>query len=39
MIEDFTDVNRGEKVLMKMWNLHVLEQRWFFSYDLFAKLP
>uniref|UniRef100_A0A1B6DHJ5 Uncharacterized protein n=1 Tax=Clastoptera arizonana TaxID=38151 RepID=A0A1B6DHJ5_9HEMI len=24
MIDDFTDVNEGEKELMKMWNLHVM---------------
>lgn len=26
MIDDFTDVNEGEKELMKMWNLHVMKQ-------------
>ncbi|GAB1861035.1 Polycomb protein Suz12 [Camponotus japonicus] len=25
MIDDFTDVNEGEKELMKMWNLHVMK--------------
>ena len=25
MIEDFTDVNRGEKELMKLWNLYAME--------------
>ena len=25
MIDEFTDVNEGEKELMKMWNLHVLK--------------
>ncbi|XP_065211884.1 polycomb protein Suz12 [Planococcus citri] len=25
MIDDFTDVNDGEKELMKMWNLHVMK--------------
>jgi len=24
MIDEFTDVNEGEKELMKMWNLHVM---------------
>ena len=24
MIDEFTDVNEGEKVLMKLWNLHVM---------------
>ena len=32
MIEEFTDVNRGEKLLMKMWNVHVLEQRFVYSW-------
>ncbi|XP_059475402.1 polycomb protein SUZ12 [Neocloeon triangulifer] len=26
MIDEFTDVNEGEKELMKMWNLHVMKQ-------------
>lgn len=25
MIDDFTDVNDGEKELMKMWNLHIMK--------------
>lgn len=25
MIDDFSDVNEVEKVLMKMWNLHVMK--------------
>ena len=25
LIEDFTDVNEGEKMLMKMWNIHILK--------------
>ena len=25
MIEEFTDVNRGEKELMKLWNLFALD--------------
>lgn len=25
MIDEFTDVNEGEKELMKMWNLHVMK--------------
>jgi hypothetical protein len=28
MIDDFTDVNEGEKELMKMWNLHVMKHGW-----------
>lgn len=24
MIDEFTDVNEGEKELMKMWNLHIM---------------
>ena len=26
MIDEFTDVNKGEKELMKMWNLFAMEQ-------------
>lgn len=26
MIDEFTDVNDGEKELMKMWNLHVMRE-------------
>jgi len=26
MIEEFTDVNEGEKMLMKMWNIHILKK-------------
>jgi polycomb protein SUZ12 len=25
MIDEFTDVNEGEKELMKLWNLHVMK--------------
>lgn len=25
MIDEFTDVNEGEKELMKMWNLHIMK--------------
>ncbi|XP_059143251.1 polycomb protein suz12-B-like isoform X2 [Physella acuta] len=28
MIDEFTDVNEGEKELMKMWNLHVMEKEY-----------
>jgi polycomb protein SUZ12 len=28
MIDEFTDVNEGEKELMKMWNLHVLKHNY-----------
>ncbi|KAK8768088.1 hypothetical protein V5799_005131 [Amblyomma americanum] len=27
MIDDFTDVNEGEKELMKMWNFHLMKHR------------
>lgn len=30
MIDDFTDVNDGEKELMKMWNLHVMKHGYMF---------
>lgn len=26
MIDEFTDVNDGEKEIMKMWNLHVMRE-------------
>ncbi|XP_013068397.2 polycomb protein suz12-like isoform X2 [Biomphalaria glabrata] len=28
MIDEFTDVNEGEKELMKMWNLHVMDKEY-----------
>ncbi|BFZ02950.1 hypothetical protein BsWGS_05989 [Bradybaena similaris] len=28
MIDEFTDVNEGEKALMKMWNLHVMDKEY-----------
>jgi hypothetical protein len=28
MIDEFTDVNEGEKELMKMWNLHVMKHKY-----------
>lgn len=31
MIDDFTDVNDGEKELMKMWNLHVMKHGYVFE--------
>lgn len=27
MIDEFTDVNEGEKELMKLWNLHVMKYK------------
>lgn len=27
MIDEFTDVNEGEKELMKLWNLHVMKHK------------
>ena len=27
MIEEFTDVNEGEKELMKLWNLHIMKKK------------
>lgn len=27
MIDEFTDVNEGEKELMKLWNLHVMKNK------------
>lgn len=34
MIDEFTDVNEGEKALMKMWNLHVMDKEWVLKYEL-----
>lgn len=34
MIDEFTDVNRGEKEMMKLWNLFAMEQG--YSYALFC---
>ena len=28
MIDEFTDVNQGEKELMKLWNIFALENKW-----------
>ena len=30
MIDEFTDVNEGEKELMKMWNSHIMKGWWVF---------
>lgn len=30
-IEEFTDVNEGEKEVMKLWNLHVMKHGYVFS--------
>ena len=27
LLEDFTDVNEGEKEVMKMWNLHIMNHK------------
>ena len=32
MIDEFTDVNGGEKELMKMWNLHVMKHKFVYFY-------
>ena len=34
MIDEFTDVNEGEKELMKLWNLHVLKHKFVISYKI-----
>lgn len=36
MIDDFTDVNEGEKELMKLWNLHVMKHGLVSLYSLFG---
>ena len=28
MIDEFSDISRGEKEIMKMWNVHALNERW-----------
>lgn len=30
MIDEFTDVNEGEKEVMKLWNLHVMKHGFVF---------
>ena len=32
MIDEFTDVNEGEKEVMKMWNLHVMKNGLVYSH-------
>ena len=27
LIDDFTDVNSGEKEIMKMWNIHIMNHK------------
>lgn len=34
MIDEFTDVNDGEKEIMKMWNLHVMKEGYNIRYIL-----
>jgi len=34
MIEEFTDVNDGEKVLMKLWNLHLLKKNYIADFSV-----
>lgn len=36
MIDEFTDVNRGEKEMMKLWNLFAMEQGYSYAF-FFAK--
>lgn len=36
MIDEFTDVNDGEKEIMKMWNLHVMKEG--YTKLIFSKL-
>lgn len=36
MIEEFTDVNKGEKVLMQLWNMHVLEKSYLADFTVAA---
>lgn len=34
MIDEFTDVNEGEKEVMKMWNLHVMHHNYISDYQI-----
>lgn len=36
MIDEFTDVNEGEKELMKMWNLHIMKHKWVYENQGFS---
>lgn len=36
MIDEFTDVNEGEKEVMKLWNLHIMNHG--FASNIFFKL-
>ena len=38
MIDDFTDVNDGEKELMKMWNLHIMKYGYVIRMYLLHKI-
>ena len=38
MIDEFTDVNDGEKKLMKLWNIHVMERGWEKNSDTGSKI-
>lgn len=31
-IEEFSDVNEGEKEVMKLWNLHVMKHGYVFNF-------
>lgn len=38
MIDEFTDVNDGEKEIMKMWNLHVMREGYILFIIIFCRL-
>lgn len=38
MIDEFTDVNDGEKEIMKMWNLHVMKEGYALNVLYFINL-
>jgi polycomb protein SUZ12 len=38
MIDEFTDVNEGEKEVMKMWNLHIMKNGFVFNYLVLTEI-
>lgn len=38
MIDEFSDVNEGEKELMKMWNLHIQHYTWVWHLSSWAQI-
>ena len=38
MVDEFIDVNCGEKQFMKVWNLYMMENKLVYNYYLLQKL-